>query len=76
MDCSLADFARCPDRRQHQPVATLAKLVPLGLFIVLAFIAFRLDVFSLDFSGIALGVPVWGAGEKHDADYPVGIYRR
>lgn len=40
-------------------VATLAKLVPLGLFIVLAFIAFRLDVFTLDFSGIALGVPVW-----------------
>ena len=39
--------------------ATLAKLVPLGLFIVLAFIAFRLDVFTLDFSGIALGVPVW-----------------
>lgn len=40
-------------------VATLAKLVPLGLFIVLAFMAFRLDVFSLDFSGVALGVPVW-----------------
>jgi arginine:ornithine antiporter/lysine permease len=40
-------------------VATLAKLVPLGLFIVLAFIAFRLDVFKLDFTGIALGVPVW-----------------
>lgn len=33
--------------------------MPLGLFIVLAFIAFRLDVFTLDFSGIALGVPVW-----------------
>ncbi|KGI63122.1 arginine:ornithine antiporter [Enterobacter sp. UCD-UG_FMILLET] len=40
-------------------VATLAKLVPLGLFIVLAFIAFRMDVFKLDFSGVALGVPVW-----------------
>ena len=40
-------------------VATLAKLVPLGLFIVLAFIAFRMDVFTLDFSGVALGVPVW-----------------
>lgn len=40
-------------------VATLAKLVPLGLFVVLAFLAFRLDVFTLDFSGIALGVPVW-----------------
>ena len=40
-------------------MATLAKLVPLGLFIVLAFIAFRMDVFKLDFSGVALGVPVW-----------------
>ncbi len=39
--------------------ATLAKLVPLGLFIVLAAVAFHLDTFRLDFSGIALGVPVW-----------------
>ncbi|APG17871.1 amino acid permease [Kosakonia radicincitans] len=39
--------------------ATLAKLVPLGLFVVLAALAFNLDKFRLDFSGIALGVPVW-----------------
>ncbi|MGK9171884.1 amino acid permease [Yokenella regensburgei] len=39
--------------------ATLAKLVPLGLFIVLAAIAFHADTFRLDFSGVALGVPVW-----------------
>ncbi|AZI87803.1 amino acid permease [Kosakonia sp. CCTCC M2018092] len=39
--------------------ATLAKLVPLGLFVVLAALAFNLDKFSLDFSGVALGVPVW-----------------
>ncbi|HED1541722.1 TPA: amino acid permease [Kluyvera cryocrescens] len=39
--------------------ATLAKLVPLGLFIVLATIAFNSDVFTLDFHGIDLGVPVW-----------------
>ncbi|SQC35631.1 amino acid permease [Kluyvera cryocrescens] len=39
--------------------ATLAKLVPLGLFIVLAVIAFNSDVFTLDFHGIDLGVPVW-----------------
>lgn len=39
--------------------ATLAKLVPLGLFIVLAAIAFNSDVFTLDFRGIDLGVPVW-----------------
>ena len=40
-------------------VATLAKLVPLGLFIVLAAIAFNSDNFTLDFHGIDLGVPVW-----------------
>ncbi|WP_333497250.1 amino acid permease [Kluyvera sp. CHPC 1.251] len=40
-------------------VATLAKLVPLGLFIVLAALAFNSDVFTLDFHGIDLGVPVW-----------------
>ncbi|RPH30707.1 amino acid permease [Buttiauxella warmboldiae] len=40
-------------------VATLAKLLPLGLFIVLAMMAFKLSTFNLDFSGIALGLPVW-----------------
>lgn len=40
-------------------VATLAKLIPLGAFIVLAAMAFRLETFTLDFSGLALGVPVW-----------------
>ncbi|HED2428380.1 TPA: amino acid permease [Citrobacter freundii] len=40
-------------------VATLAKLLPLGLFIVLAFMLFKLDTFTLDFTGVALGVPVW-----------------
>lgn len=40
-------------------LATLAKLLPLGLFIILAAIAFSSDTFSLDFEGVALGVPVW-----------------
>ncbi|GLZ95678.1 arginine:ornithine antiporter [Klebsiella quasipneumoniae subsp. similipneumoniae] len=40
-------------------VATLAKLLPLGAFVVLAALAFQLDTFRLDFSGVALGVPVW-----------------
>ncbi len=39
--------------------ATLAKLLPLGMFAVLAAIAFKMDVFTLDFKGIALGKPVW-----------------
>ena len=40
-------------------VATLAKLLPLGLFAVLAAIAFRMETFTLDFHGVALGTPVW-----------------
>ena len=40
-------------------LATLAKLLPLGLFIILAAIAFNSDTFYLDFEGLALGVPVW-----------------
>ncbi|WP_075181835.1 amino acid permease [Pantoea sp. 1.19] len=40
-------------------VATLGKLLPLALFVVLAALAFNLDRFRLDFSGVALGVPVW-----------------
>ncbi len=38
---------------------TLAKLLPLGAFVALAALAFQLDTFRLDFSGLALGVPVW-----------------
>ncbi|MGK5560219.1 amino acid permease [Klebsiella pneumoniae] len=40
-------------------VATLAKLLPLGAFVALAALAFQLGTFRLDFSGLALGVPVW-----------------
>ncbi|WP_431225773.1 amino acid permease [Serratia sp. L9] len=40
-------------------VATLAKLIPLGLFAILAAIAFKMDTFTLDFHGVALGTPVW-----------------
>ncbi|MBC8949470.1 MULTISPECIES: basic amino acid/polyamine antiporter [Xenorhabdus] len=40
-------------------LATMAKLLPLTLFIILAVIAFKMDVFSFDFSGIEMGVPVW-----------------
>ncbi|MGL4487134.1 MAG: amino acid permease [Yersinia sp. (in: enterobacteria)] len=40
-------------------VATLAKLLPIGGFIVLAGLAFSRDTFSFDFTGIALHTPVW-----------------
>ncbi|WP_058910312.1 amino acid permease [Entomohabitans teleogrylli] len=39
-------------------VATLAKLLPLGLFVLLALLAFRLSTFEFDFTGTALGVPL------------------
>lgn len=37
--------------------ATLAKLLPIGGFIVLASLAFSLDTFSFDFTGLALHTP-------------------
>ncbi|MDW8846222.1 amino acid permease [Erwinia sp. MMLR14_017] len=40
-------------------VATLGKLLPLGLFVVLAILAFNYDRFHFDFTGVALGKPVW-----------------
>ncbi|ROR14985.1 amino acid permease [Erwinia sp. JUb26] len=40
-------------------VATLGKLLPLGLFVVLAIAAFNYDRFRIDFSGLSLGKPVW-----------------
>ena len=40
-------------------VATLGKLVPLGLFVVLAALAFNYDRFKFDFTGVGLGTPVW-----------------
>lgn len=40
-------------------VATLGKLVPLGIFVVLAAVAFNYDRFHFDFTGLALQTPVW-----------------
>ncbi|MCV3297992.1 basic amino acid/polyamine antiporter [Pantoea ananatis] len=40
-------------------LATLGKLVPLLLFVVLAVLAFNCDRFHFDFSGLSLGVPLW-----------------
>ncbi|WP_215846762.1 amino acid permease [Candidatus Pantoea bituminis] len=40
-------------------LATLGKLVPLLLFIVLAVMAFNYDRFHFDFSGVTLGQPLW-----------------
>lgn len=40
-------------------MATMAKLLPLGLFIIVALLAFNMDIFTLDFKGVNMGVPVW-----------------
>lgn len=59
--CGLFTFdpARVQTAASINTVATLAKLLPLGLFVVLAMMMFKLDTFKLDFTGLALGVPVW-----------------
>ncbi|MFN6887593.1 amino acid permease, partial [Proteus mirabilis] len=36
-------------------MATMAKLIPLGLFIIVALLAFNMDIFTLDFEGIKMG---------------------
>ncbi len=40
-------------------LATVAKLLPLGMFTILAVISFKMDVFTFDFTGIEMGIPVW-----------------
>ncbi|MDC9620093.1 basic amino acid/polyamine antiporter [Xenorhabdus sp. XENO-7] len=40
-------------------LATVAKLLPLGMFIILAVISFKMNVFKLDFTGIEMEIPVW-----------------
>ncbi|VFP83926.1 Putative arginine/ornithine antiporter [Candidatus Erwinia haradaeae] len=40
-------------------IATLGKLIPLGLFILLAAYAFQYPCFCLDFTGLSLGKSVW-----------------
>ncbi len=40
-------------------LATLGKLIPLFLFVVLAIFAFRFNNFVHDFRGLSLGVPLW-----------------
>lgn len=59
MDCSLLILRGVQTAASINTVATLAKLLPLGLFVVLAMMMFKLDTFKLDFTGLALGVPVW-----------------
>lgn len=40
-------------------VATLGKLLPLGLFVLLAIAAFHYERFRFDFTGLTLNKPVW-----------------
>uniref|UniRef100_A0A3B0MGL0 Arginine/ornithine antiporter n=1 Tax=Arsenophonus endosymbiont of Trialeurodes vaporariorum TaxID=235567 RepID=A0A3B0MGL0_9GAMM len=40
-------------------LATLAKLIPLSLFVILAIFAFKIDIFKFDFSGGEMGIPIW-----------------
>ncbi|QJC29695.1 amino acid permease [Enterobacteriaceae endosymbiont of Plateumaris pusilla] len=40
-------------------IATLGKLLPLSIFIILSILAFNLQKFNIDFTGIKLGIPIW-----------------
>ncbi|CAL1329502.1 basic amino acid/polyamine antiporter [Candidatus Providencia siddallii] len=40
-------------------ITTIAKLIPLGLFIILSIIYFKSNIFNADFNGIKLGIPIW-----------------
>lgn len=40
-------------------IATIAKIVPIVVFIIFSFIAFKLDLFNLNFLDQSLQVPVW-----------------
>lgn len=40
-------------------MAILVKLLSLGLFVVLAMMMFKLDIFKFDFIGFVFGVFVW-----------------
>ena len=45
------DPARRPAGRRHQHVVTIAKIVPILVFIVILIFAFKLDLFSANFCG-------------------------
>ncbi|XPE23693.1 amino acid permease [Shigella sonnei] len=66
VDCSLFILRGVQTAASINLVATLAKSLPLGLFVVLAMMMFKLDTFKLDFTGLALAYPC-GTGEKHHA---------
>lgn len=40
-------------------IATIAKIVPIVIFIVFTFIAFKLDLFKLNYFDFSLQIPVW-----------------
>ncbi|CRK85674.1 Putative arginine/ornithine antiporter [Candidatus Providencia siddallii] len=40
-------------------ITTIAKLIPLGLFIILGIFSFKIKIFNSDFTGIELGIPIW-----------------
>lgn len=40
-------------------IATIAKIVPLVIFIIFGFIAFKLELFKLNFIDFSLQMPVW-----------------
>ncbi|XNM59144.1 hypothetical protein ACLK1S_10040 [Escherichia coli] len=73
VDCSLFNPARVQTAPSINLVATLAKLLPLGLFAVLAMMMFNSIPSSSTSPDLHFAYPC-GNGEKHHADHPVGFH--
>lgn len=56
-------------------LATIAKIIPMVVFIFFTFIAFKFDLFKLNLHDFSLKSSPLAASKRPDAHYPLGIYR-
>ncbi len=56
-------------------LATIAKIIPMVVFIFFTFIAFKFDLFKLNLNDFSLKSSPLAASKRPDAHYPLGIYR-
>ncbi len=56
-------------------LATIAKIIPMVVFIFFTFIAFKFDLFKLNLHDFFFASSTLAASERPDVDYPLGIYR-
>lgn len=56
-------------------LATIAKIIPMVVFIFFTFIAFKFDLFKLNLNDFSLKSSPLAASKRPNAHYPLGIYR-